>query len=84
MTNVKSSNGLFVSFRCRYRTTNYFDVFAPRGASREIAKHDDGRLTVGEWGEGVTDEERQAVADYEAEELRRYDDWKERNPHLFV
>jgi hypothetical protein len=84
MKNFRTTTGLCVSFRCRYRTTSYFDVFAPRGASREIGKHDDGRLTVGEWGDDVTEAERQAIADYEAEESRQYAEWRERNAHIFA
>lgn len=79
-----ASNGLYVSFRSRYRDTSYFDVFAPRGLCREIGKHDDGRLTVGEFCDEVTEDERQAMAEYEAEEARQFEQWKERNSHLFV
>ena len=79
-----ASNGIYVAFRSRYRSTTYFDMFVPRGQCREIGKHDDGRLTVGEFRDEVTEDERQAMAEFEANEAREFAEWQERNQHLFV
>lgn len=79
-----ASNGLRVSFRCRYRTISYFNVFDRNGISREIGKHDDGRLTVGEWGDDVSEAEQLALAEYDANEAREYAAWRERNAKLFA
>ena len=79
----RATNGIWVTFICRYHDDNFYRIREVDGAERELTVNDDGSMRL-MFNGPIPKNWVDAYEEYKAKEAAEFEEWKSKNAHLFA